>query len=1174
MLHYFNCFFFSRRFLPLFIVQATGAFNDNLLKQALGLFIIYNAGAFGSEFVANNGEQVLIIANVLFTLPFFLFSAFAGQLADKFEKSFLIRAIKIFEVGIMTLASIGFFWMNIWVLFLALFLMGLHSALFGPIKYSILPDHLGKDELITGNALVEGGTFLAILMGTLLAGPLVQVSSAAIVVPVMLLIVAGLGVCAGWRVPKAQIADPDLVLDRDIFRSTLSMVRYSAGIKPVFLSIVGISWFWVFGALFVTLFAPFAKDDLGGNQEVVSAFLAMFSIGIAVGSLLCSKALHGEISAKYVPLGACGMTLFAWDLAYCASSMGYVRPGELVGLWELMNHPGGLRVLTDLTLIAVSGGFFVVPLYAIMQNESEIGHRARVVASNNIINSFSIVAGSALVVALQFVGWGTTGIFAIFAALNLVAVVVVCELLPRDIFILFLRTIVGFIYRVEVRGLENLREAGSRVVIIANHASKLDSLLLALFLPESPVIGLNNGGGSGGKIKEKIDRLVQACGPTLNIQNNNPFSIKAIVQEVKSGKRVVLFPEGRATVTGTVMKVSEVPVFVAAKADAVIVPVHLDGPQYSLFSLLNGRVRRKWFPKIIISVLPATTLDAKGSKKKDKSADKVVPNRAEAARKVYDVLTAMALTERNINRTLSQTVIEAARTHGRRKIILEDSTRQTLTYAQLMFRAHVLSRLLRRRLPREHVVGVMMPNCVAHVVAIFGLSLGNFVPAMLNFAAGPRHVRASCEAARIKVVLTIRPLWNEESISLVRKELEDTVEVVFLEDLKSQATTFDAAVSWFLNGVASWFGSFPTFWNFCGVDTASPQESGVILFTSGSEGLPKGVALSHRSLVSNFYQLDTRVDFAPSDRVFNALPLFHSFGLSVGTLLPLFSGMKCFLYPSPLHYKAIADLVYETGSTIMFGTDTFLRGYAKAAHSYDFFRIQYVFAGAEKLNESTRNLWFERFGIRLFEGYGTTETAPVLSMNTSMFYKSGSVGRLLPGVEFKIRAIDGIEKGGVLEVKGPNVMAGYFRTERPGVLQPLPDGWYDTGDVVTIDEEGFLYIIGRVKRFAKIAGEMISLLTVESILERHIVGHRSAIVVRPHKTHGEELVLVTESSDFNRRDIAKIIKEEGYSAAWAPRNIQVVTAVPTLPSGKVDYTALEELVKDEPESSVPGKGVL
>ena len=312
--------------------------------------------------------------------------------------------------------------------------------------------------------------------------------------------------------------------------------------------------------------------------------------------------------------------------------------------------------------------------------------------------------------------------------------------------------------------------------------------------------------------------------------------------------------------------------------------------------------------------------------------------------------------------------------------------------------------------------------------------------------------------------------------------------------------------------------------------------------------------------MANRYQAGARIDFGPNDIVFNALPIFHSFGLTGGTLLPILCGAKVFFYPSPLHYRIIPELSYDSNATIMFGTDTFLSGYAQYGHPYDFYSLRYVFAGAEKLKDDTRRLWAEKFGVRILEGYGTTETAPILSLNTPMQNKPGTVGRLLPGIQFKLKPVPGIKEGGRLSVAGPNVMLGYLLASNPGKLVPPEDGWYDTGDIVEIDDEGFIVIKGRAKRFAKVGGEMISLTAIEDFISKLWPNHLNAIVAVPDEKKGEQLILVTENREAQRQEIIEYVRNQGLSELGLPKTIIYVDQVPLLGTGKIDYIQTQELV--------------
>jgi acyl-[acyl-carrier-protein]-phospholipid O-acyltransferase/long-chain-fatty-acid--[acyl-carrier-protein] ligase len=335
----------------------------------------------------------------------------------------------------------------------------------------------------------------------------------------------------------------------------------------------------------------------------------------------------------------------------------------------------------------------------------------------------------------------------------------------------------------------------------------------------------------------------------------------------------------------------------------------------------------------------------------------------------------------------------------------------------------------------------------------------------------------------------------------------------------------------------------------------------VVLFTSGSEGKPKGVVLSHRALLSNIAQIRAVIDFSVDDKVLNALPIFHSFGLTAGALLPVLTGANLFLYPTPLHYRVIPELAYDRCCTVLFGTSTFLGNYAKFAHPYDFFRLRYVIAGAEKLSEAVRFQWFEKFGIRIFEGYGATETAPVLAVNTPMTYRTGTVGHLLPGIEFKLEPVPGIEGGGLLHVRGPNVMSGYLRFEKPGELEPpsssMGTGWYSTGDIVNIDDEGFVKIVGRVKRFAKVAGEMVSLEVVEKMAVMTSTAFAHAASTQSDPQRGETIVLFTTDANLGRDALLTVARDNGWPEIAVPRKIIKVDALPLLGTGKLDYVTLK-----------------
>ncbi len=698
--------------------------------------------------------------------------------------------------------------------------------------------------------------------------------------------------------------------------------------------------------------------------------------------------------------------------------------------------------------------------------------------------------------------------------------------------------ILTVLFRVEVSGLEHFYKAGNRVLIIANHQSFLDALLLGVFLPEKPMFAVNTFITTRWYFKPFFAFVDTFC-----VDPTNPMATRAIISEIRKDKKCVIFPEGRITVTGSMMKIYKGSAMIADKSGAKILPIRIDGAQYSLFSRLKGTVRRRLFPKITLTILPPTDFilaeHLKGSRR-IKAAGK----------KLEDLMTNLFFASSDYKKTLFQSLLEQARIHGRQHCILDDITRKPLSYGKLITHCFALAPHVCKRTHKHDNVGVLLPNVVGAVVTFFAVQIGGRVPAMLNFSSGEQNMLAACKAANIATVLTSKKFVDMAKLTNMIQAMEhENIRIQYLEDIAKEITYIEK-----IRAVVTSY--FPKIWHKKHAGIA-PTDPAVILFTSGSEGTPKGVVLSHENIQANVCQILASIDCNAKDCIFNALPLFHSFGLTAGTLLPLLYGMKVVLYPSPLHYRTVPELVYDSNATIMFGTDTFLAAYAKFAHPYDFYALRYAFAGAEKLKDTTRTLWAEKFGVRLFEGYGTTETAPVLALNTPMRHKTGTVGRFLPSITYTLQKVEGIEKGGRLLVKGPNIMQGYLFAENPGVLVPVDDAYYDTGDIVEIDEEGYITITGRAKRFAKIAGEMVSLTAVEAYIAKLWQGYNHAVIQIPDEKKGEAIILITDYTKAQRMDIVEYAKNNGISELSVPKIIHVANTIPLLATGKIDYVRLQ-----------------
>ena len=629
-----------------------------------------------------------------------------------------------------------------------------------------------------------------------------------------------------------------------------------------------------------------------------------------------------------------------------------------------------MRFALDLAGLAIAGGLFIVPTFAAVQAWAGADRRARVVAAVNVLNA-AFMAGSTVIVAiLQKSGMTTSQLFILLGVASLLVAIAVGRTMPASALSDALSIIYRALFRIEVRGLDNLNKAGPNVIIALNHVSFLDAGLALSLRDREPVFAIDVGIAQKWWVRPFV-KLTNA----MPLDPMKPMAIRSLIDAVKGGKALIIFPEGRITVTGSLMKVYDGAAMIADKADAEIVPVRIEGLEQTPFSRLSkGQVRRRWFPKVTVTILEPVRLtvdpDLKGRKR-----------RLAAGAALYGIMSDLVFRTTSTDRTVMQAVIQAAATHGRHRVAVEDPVTGALTYKRLLIGAAVLGSKLMPMAAEGRAVGVMLPNANGAVVTLLGLMTAGRVPAMINFTAGAANILAACRAAQIDTILSSRVFVEKAKLTNLVAIIEKEVRIVYLEDVRASVTIGDK-----IRGLLK--ANRPL------VERKS-DDWAAILFTSGSEGVPKGVVLSHRNMLANAAQAAARIDFGCEDKVFNVLPVFHSFGLTVGVVLPLVSGVRIYLYPSPLHYRTVAELIYAVNATIMFGTDTFLAGYARVAHPYDFRSLRYILAGAEPVKEATRRTYMEKFGLRILEGYGVTETAPALALNTPMFNKFG-YGRTHP----------------------------------------------------------------------------------------------------------------------------------------------------------------------------------
>lgn len=1131
------------RFLPLFITQFLGACHDNLFKSALVAVLLFSAS---DAMVQGDHESKILVtlATAVFILPFVFFSALAGQLADKYPKDKVIRHVKAVEIAVAVLGSVALLSGSLQLSFLTLFALGAQSAFFGPSKFAILPQHLDEDELIGGNALLGIGTFLAILVGTIIGMTIINVPAGLWILSAMLIGSAVIGYWTSLKIPYAKSVEDDLKINYNFVTETLKMLDSLFNSKTSMVQCaMGIAWFWFMGSVMLGQMPNFTKINLGANEHVSALFMVLFSIGIGLGGLLNNRLLSGRVEAVYVPLAALCISVFSIDLFFAGHSFSkHVVSDALITLPEFVASIRGWRVIMDVFLIAVFAGLFVIPLNAIFQHECDEKTRARKLAGMSILNSCFIALASLISSGLFMVGFTVPMLFLAVAVANLFVAIYICQLLPAYFMKSMMQMVLKLFYKVEIRGLENLEKAGPRAVIVCNHVSFLDAPILAAFLPGKPMFAVNSFVANWAWVRPFL-KMVDA----FPLDPTNPFSLKSLIKEVEKDKHCVIFPEGRLTETGALMKIYDGPGMIADKAGAMVVPIRLDGVQHTPFCRLKGKVPLRTFPKITMTILEPREFEVPEEVKGR-------ARRKAAGRQLYDVMEDMMFLTNDRDQTLYSALMKARHVNGDKATIAEDIERKPMPFKTLVRGSMVLGRKVTKGTKKGENVGMLLPNSTGALVTFFGLQAFGRVPAMLNFSAGAKAIISACTSAKVKRVLTSRRFIEMGRLEGLIEDLAPHVDIIYLEDIKESITPTDKVRAFYAHRVAGYVHRSK------GV---KPSDPAVVLFTSGSEGAPKGVVLSHENIMTNIVQLSCRVDFNRQDIVFNCLPMFHSFGLTGGTLLPVLSGVRTFLYPSPLHYRIVPELVYSSNATIMFGTDTFLNGYARMADPYDFYRMRYIFAGAEKVKDETRKLYADRFGVRILEGYGATETAPGLTLNSPMHLKNGTVGRLLAGIEYRLEDVPGVDEGGRLFVKGPNVMLGYYKDDKPGVLQPPEDGWYDTGDIVAIDDEGFVKILGRAKRFAKIAGEMVSLSSVETMVDKVYPDEGNAVVAIPDARKGEQLVLVTTNEKADKSDLSSYASKNGISELSVPKTIVTVDKMPVLGSGKTDYPGVLDLALEK-----------
>jgi acyl-[acyl-carrier-protein]-phospholipid O-acyltransferase/long-chain-fatty-acid--[acyl-carrier-protein] ligase len=694
-------------------------------------------------------------------------------------------------------------------------------------------------------------------------------------------------------------------------------------------------------------------------------------------------------------------------------------------------------------------------------------------------------------------------------------------------------------YRIGDSQIKNASKAQPPIIYAIWHQSRLDPALMLSLLPEQTLHILDEKSATSMWL-EPWRELAR----TITFNAKHVFVSRRLVRVLKGKGRLAVYLPDNVEPDTKAFRLFRAVARIAVQADARIVPVFVSGGRFLPFSLTSReRAPRRWFKKLSVVALEPMTI----AELIERSGGSSVTTASNA---LFDRLAEARLAGAGpctgTGRSLFEAVRDGAKLFGRSKAIVEDVVSGALSYRKLLIGSRVLGRRFEAMTKPGEAVGILLPNANGVVLSLLGLASAGRIAAMMNYTAGPASVTAAVKTAAIRTVVSSKAFVEKAGLADIIEAVEKGgAKLVWLEDIRASIGAFEKF-------------SAALLWRFA-LHRQGAENPAVILFTSGSEGTPKAVVLSNRSLLANVMQAEARITFSPTDKLLNVLPVFHSFGLTGGTILPLVNGVPLFLYPSPLHYKIIPEIARKWRPTVMFGTDTFLAAYARTAKDEDFSSLRFVVAGAEAVKQETRKIWRERFGAEIVEGFGLTEAAPVVAVNTAAHSRDGTVGRLLPGMRMRLEPVEGIPEGGRLWLSGPNLMRGYMTADRPGELQPLDGEWLDTGDIVSIDREGFVSIRGRAKRFAKIAGEMISLGAVEIMVKPLWPEDNHAAVSVPDKRRGERIVLVTTADEADPEALRRYGKQAGAAEIMVPDDIVKVKEIPVLGSGKTDYVSTRRL---------------
>jgi acyl-[acyl-carrier-protein]-phospholipid O-acyltransferase / long-chain-fatty-acid--[acyl-carrier-protein] ligase len=1118
-----------RGFWSLIATQFQGAFNENALK----FLIIYLILALEKD--KTHRDQLVFLVGVLFAAPFILFSLSGGYLADRFSKRRVTIWTKFFEIGVMLLAVLSLIGPNFPLALAAIFLVCTQGAVFGPSKYGLLPELLPEGCLSWGNGVLELGTFLGIIAGSVTGAVLAKVfaereaySGAILFAFTVIGLVCSLGIS---RVPAADSGKTFRFTSLIDIWSPMRLIR---GERVLWLAVVGNTYFFFVAALLQFNILIYGQDILHLDSARGGFLQAAVAIGIGVGSLAAGFLSGGKIEYGLIPLGSLGMTVFGLSLA--------IRGLSFAG------------VLALLTALGFASGFFIVPISALIQHIPQEQHKGGVLGAANWLSFVGVGIASGVYYAMSHWALLNPGAVFFWASLaTLAATAYVLYLLPDSFVRLLLWLATHTLYRLDVDGREYVPRKGG-ALLAPNHVSMADAAFLIASL-DRPVRFLMFKGSYEHPLLKPFARLLHVI-PIASDQGPREMihSLRQATQALQNGEVVCIFPEGQMTRIGQMLPFRRGIERVIKGVEVPIIPVHLDGVWGSVFSFAGGRFFWK-FPKHLpypVRVTFGKPLSASSS--------------AIEIRQAVQDLGAEAFARRKKSmRTLPGSFVHTARRHPFR-FAMADGQTPRLNFFAALARTVFLARRLRSTWKDQEMVGVLLPPSIAGALVNLAAMLMRKVPVNLNYTASNETLASCAQQCRLRTVISVRAF-------LERVHVQPPAEVIFLEDLAKNPKWTERLVA----ALASLLLPAKSLAKFAGAQhLPSLDDLATVIFSSGSTGEPKGVMLTHYNIAANVEQLDQVFKLRSDDRIMGILPFFHSFGFTGTLCIPAAVGVGVIFHPNPLDARVIGALIQKYAVTFLLATPTFLNGYMRRCTPEEFGSLRFVMAGAEKLPERIALAFEDHFGIRPLEGYGCTECSPVVTVNTGDFRavsfrqvgaKRGSIGHPLPGISVKIIHPEtgeplGIDEPGLLLVRGPNVMLGYLNQPEK-TAEVLSYGWYNTGDIAVVDEDGFLRVTDRLSRFSKIGGEMVPHIKIEEKLQEvaGAAGQMFVVTSVPDEKKGERLIVLHTLNDEQLEDCLVRLAKCDLPPLWRPRPDQFlrVEKLPYLGTGKLDLRKAREL---------------